>query len=161
MDNALRDHSRVLEFDPVTLKIVWQYPRKEAKPVLTNSGMLYSSFISSAQRLPNGNTLITEGACGRVFEVTPDHELVWEYLSPYKREIMGPPDESSKQPPPPRISPVYRAYRLPYDWIPQVAKPQEKALPPIDNSKFRVPGSPSTNIERITTLKNRGKTRAK
>jgi len=26
--------------------------------------------ISGAQRLPNGNTLITEGAGGRVFEVT-------------------------------------------------------------------------------------------
>lgn len=37
---------------------------------------IYSMFISSAQRLPNGNTLITEGADGRLFEVTVDHELV-------------------------------------------------------------------------------------
>ena len=36
----------------------------------------YSPFISGMQRLPNGNTLITEGSDGRVFEVTKDHELV-------------------------------------------------------------------------------------
>ena len=36
------------------------------------------------QRLPNGNTLITEGSDGRVFEVTPDHKIVWEFVSPYK-----------------------------------------------------------------------------
>jgi hypothetical protein len=43
----------------------------------------YSSFISGAQRLPNGHTLICEGADGRVFEVTPEGEIVWEYLSPW------------------------------------------------------------------------------
>lgn len=43
----------------------------------------YSSFISGAQRLPNGHTLICEGADGRVFEVTPKGEIVWEYLSPW------------------------------------------------------------------------------
>ena len=39
-------------------------------------------ILARRQRLPNGNTLITEGADGRIFEVTRDHELVWEYLSP-------------------------------------------------------------------------------
>jgi hypothetical protein len=43
----------------------------------------YRPFISSAQRLPNGNTLITEGSGGRIFEVTSDHEIVWEYISAY------------------------------------------------------------------------------
>lgn len=43
----------------------------------------YSSFISGAQRLPNGHTLVCEGADGRVFEVTPDGKIVWEYLSPW------------------------------------------------------------------------------
>ena len=36
---------------------------------------------------------------------------------------------------------VYRAYRIPYNWIPQMDKPQEKAIPRIDNNQFRVPGS--------------------
>ena len=35
------------------------------------------------ERLPNGNTLICEGAPGRLFEVTPDKEIVWEYINPY------------------------------------------------------------------------------
>ncbi|MBT8346296.1 MAG: aryl-sulfate sulfotransferase, partial [Desulfofustis sp.] len=80
--NALRDFSRVLEFDPVTLKIIWQYTPTEAgylQPVDANR--FYSPFISSAQRLPNGNTLITEGSGGRIIEVTKDHEIVWEYIS--------------------------------------------------------------------------------
>ena len=34
--------------------------------------------MSSAQRLPNGNTLIDEGADGRLFAVTSAKEIVWE-----------------------------------------------------------------------------------
>ena len=41
--------------------------------------MLHHDF----QRLPNGNTLICEGAPGRIFEVTPDAHIVWEYINPY------------------------------------------------------------------------------
>jgi hypothetical protein len=61
--------------------------------------------------LPNGNTLITEGSDGRIFEVTVDHEIVWEYINPYKgsTEIPG-------------MNMVYRAYRVPYEWIPQLEK---------------------------------------
>jgi len=43
----------------------------------------YSRSISGAQRLPNGNTLICSGANGRLFEVTPDGEIVWEYVNPF------------------------------------------------------------------------------
>lgn len=42
----------------------------------------YSSFISGAQRLPNGNTLICEGARGRIFEVDTEGNTHWEYISP-------------------------------------------------------------------------------
>jgi hypothetical protein len=42
----------------------------------------YSGILSSAQRLPNGNTLICEGITGRFFEITPSEELVWEYVNP-------------------------------------------------------------------------------
>jgi len=44
----------------------------------------YSSFISGAQRLANGNTLICSGANGTFFEVTPEHEMVWKYVNPVK-----------------------------------------------------------------------------
>jgi hypothetical protein len=43
----------------------------------------YSAHLSGAQRLPNGNTLICEGARGRFFEVTLDKGIVWEYENPY------------------------------------------------------------------------------
>ena len=43
----------------------------------------YSARLSGAQRLANGNTLICAGEQGRVFEVTPAGERVWEYLSPF------------------------------------------------------------------------------
>ncbi|UCG42086.1 MAG: aryl-sulfate sulfotransferase, partial [candidate division WOR-3 bacterium] len=42
----------------------------------------YSVRISGCQRLPNGNTLVCEGMSGEMFEVTPDSELVWYYISP-------------------------------------------------------------------------------
>jgi Arylsulfotransferase (ASST) len=47
-----------------------------------------SYFISGAQRLPNGNTLINQGAGAKLREVTMDGEIVWEYL--YENEVEGP-----------------------------------------------------------------------
>ena len=44
----------------------------------------FSRTCGSNQRLPNGNTLITETDYGRVFEVTRDNEIVWEFISPYR-----------------------------------------------------------------------------
>jgi hypothetical protein len=46
-------------------------------------------FISGAQRLPNGNTLICSGANGTIFEVTPKKKVVWKYVNPAKGG-MGP-----------------------------------------------------------------------
>ena len=46
-------------------------------------------FISGAVRLENGNTLTCSGPQGRFFEVTPDGEIVWEYLSPYHGNVPG------------------------------------------------------------------------
>jgi hypothetical protein len=57
-------------------KPVWSY-RAE------NPEDFYGSFISGAHRLANGNTLICEGPKGRLFEVTPDHRTVWEYVIPF------------------------------------------------------------------------------
>ncbi|AEG59927.1 aryl-sulfate sulfotransferase [Desulforamulus ruminis] len=127
--NALRDYSRVLEIDPTTLKIVWQYTPAEAGLVVpADSNRFYSPFISSAQRLPNGNTLITEGSGGRLIEVTAEHEIVWEYISPYWGEKF-------------KLNMIYRAYRVPYEWVPQVERPQEVPIQPIDVTTFRVPGA--------------------
>jgi hypothetical protein len=119
---ALRANSRVLEFNPVTLELVWQYSPATSGMEMTS---FFSHYISSAQRLPNGNTMIDEGADGRMFEVTPKYEIVWEYVSPYF-------DEKETQ------NGVYRAYRVPYEWAPQAGKPTEKAVIPLPNSKMRV-----------------------
>ncbi len=126
VNNAIRDYSRVVEFNPLTLEIVWQYPPGDKTGFNPMRFLnLYSRFISSAQRLPNGNTLITEGGCGRLLEVTPAHEIVWEYISPYK---------GTRRP----ANNIYRAYRVPYFWAPQVKRPEERAVRPPDNSEFRV-----------------------
>ena len=68
--------SKIVEVDPETREIVWSY----ANPTLL---AFYSFMVSGCERLPNGNTLVTEGASGRLFEVTPDHEVIWEYISPW------------------------------------------------------------------------------
>ncbi|MBN2059480.1 MAG: aryl-sulfate sulfotransferase [Deltaproteobacteria bacterium] len=144
-DNALRDYSRVLEFDPTTLKIVWQYTPKEAGYMIPfYASRFYSGFISSAQRLPNGNTLITEGAQCRIFEVTREHELAWEYISPYQNLTAMKSGAGTI---------IYRAYRLPYHWIPQIEKPQEKGIRRLDNNRFRVPGSIRKKPVKITRFK--------
>ena len=73
-----RYSSRVLEIDPVTMEKVWEYS-------IQGHGRFhfFSHNVSMAQRLPNGNTLITEGAAGRVFEVTVEGDIVWEYATQY------------------------------------------------------------------------------
>jgi hypothetical protein len=91
----------------------------------TESFRFFSHYVSSAQRLPNGNTMITEGADGRVFEVTTGGDIVWEYVSPYFTQ-----NGTTNR--------VYRAYRLPYDWVPQVPRPVERAVVPPDVRTFRI-----------------------
>ena len=68
--------SRVIELDPKTNEIVWEYVGDPPRS-------FFSWFISGCQRLPNGNTLICEGLWGRLFEVTPEKEIVWDYSSPF------------------------------------------------------------------------------
>jgi hypothetical protein len=62
----------------------WNYsaPKKED---------FYSSFISGAHRLPNGNTFICSGANGTLFEVTDKKDVAWKYLNP----VLGLPSPGS------------------------------------------------------------------
>lgn len=120
LGNAIyqRATSRVLEIEPVSLALAWSYTAPN----------FFSTNISSAQRLANGNTLITEGAPGRVFEVTADKAVVWEFMNPS--------GEGGR-----RSNAVYRAYRLPYGWIPQLPTPREAAVTPPAPGTFHVPGT--------------------
>jgi len=59
----------------VSKQVVWRF-----NGTVPNS--FYSMYISGVQRLPNGNTLVCSGAHGHMFEVTPDGDIVWEYINP-------------------------------------------------------------------------------
>ena len=45
---------------------------------------LYSTGLSGVQFLPNGNVLLNAGRFGYAFEMTPDNEIVWEYVTPLR-----------------------------------------------------------------------------
>ena len=92
-----REYSRVTEIDPTTFEIVWEYGAE------SGDEHFFSHFISGMQRLPNGNTMVTDGANGRLFEVTMEKELVWEYTVPEAGKFGNM---------------VYRAYRMPPEWVP-------------------------------------------
>jgi len=69
------NRSRAVEMDPETGKIVWEYATRD-------SSSFYTSRQGSAQRLPNGNTLITSTGHGHIFEVTYDKKVAWDYVIP-------------------------------------------------------------------------------
>jgi outer membrane protein assembly factor BamB len=75
-------YSKVIELDPVTREIVWEYKGDPPETFFSISG-------GYAQRLANGNTLISESARGRVFEITNEGRIVWEWLNPEKDEQTG------------------------------------------------------------------------
>jgi hypothetical protein len=70
--------SRIVEFDPRSMEILWEYPGD-------NDERLYSSIYGSQQRLPNGNTLISESNNGRLLEITRDGDIVWDYRIPERK----------------------------------------------------------------------------
>lgn len=43
----------------------------------------FAAIVSSAERLPNGNTVIAYGPQGRVLEVTAKGKVAWDYVNPY------------------------------------------------------------------------------
>jgi outer membrane protein assembly factor BamB len=79
-DNGVgREYSQVIEVDPPTGRIVWRYVGNPPQA-------FYSFSKGSAQRLPNGNTLICDSDNGRALEVTAEGETVWEWYNPAETE---------------------------------------------------------------------------
>jgi hypothetical protein len=97
-DTGTPPYSRVIELDPRTGTAAWEY---KGNPPWT----FFSPHISGAQRLASGNTLICEGQWGRIFEVTPHGEIVWEYINPHH----------GRQPTGVHSNWVFRAYRYAAD----------------------------------------------
>lgn len=82
-------------------QIVWTYSSK-------NNTAFFSHIGSSAQRLPNGNTLICADTEGHFFEVTNEGVLVWDYINPITKDygILDVVPDSL-----PMTNQVFRAYR--------------------------------------------------
>jgi hypothetical protein len=75
-DNGIhRKATRILELNPAKETVEWRYSGDPPES-------FYSEQKGSAQRLPNGNTLICDADNGRSFEVTEDGEIVWEWFNP-------------------------------------------------------------------------------
>jgi hypothetical protein len=90
--------SRVVEIDPASDEIVWQY---QGEPMQ----QFFSGHISGASRLESGNVLVCEGTSGRLFEVTQGKDVVWEWINPFiNNNKQGKPTVS-----------IYRAHRYPAD----------------------------------------------
>jgi len=95
-DNGQKlEQTRIVELDPITKKTVWEYQPED-------KDTFYSRTRGSNQRLPNGNTLIAESDSGRLFEVTPAGEIVWEFLNPDRHPSRAP-----------ERQPLYRTVRYP------------------------------------------------
>ena len=85
----------------------WTYTGSRVAP-------FHSAFISGAHRLVNGHTLITSGAQGRFFEVTPEGKIVWEYWDPHSGQVRMA-DGSTPHPVDDDAYAVFRATKIPSD----------------------------------------------
>jgi hypothetical protein len=123
-DNGMyADASRAVEVDFATHKLIWQ----SSQPGIGRKH--FSNFVGNAQRLPNGNTLICDGANGRFFQVTKDNQTVWEYINPY---ITSPQYQGA----------VFRAYQYAPEYCPQfknLAPARGAAVIPPPNTLLGMP----------------------
>lgn len=99
--------SRAVAFEPGTGRITWSYVDNVAPN-------FYSPFMGSAERLWNGNTLICESAFGRIFEVTPEGRVVWEYVIPHFNEYPSPLNRFITG----RQNSCFKAHRYPAEALP-------------------------------------------
>jgi hypothetical protein len=82
---------------------VWKYEAGKS---------FHSGFISGARRLAGGNTLICSGADGRLFEVTKEGKIVWEFWDPYSGKVKAA-DGAQPQPVGKNTYAVFRATKIP------------------------------------------------
>jgi len=93
----IRGFTRVLELNPLSGDICWQYK---------SPGNFYSPSRGSGERLPNGNCLIAHSDSGRLFEVTADGKIVWEFFNDAR-------DEKGNR------APLYRTKHYPIENLPE------------------------------------------
>lgn len=94
--NSEHGFSRVVKFDPLTMTVLWVYDGSKDKP-------FYTAHSGTLDILPNNNILVTESTGQRIFEVTPEKEVVWEYINtqhvsaPMSNEVLVPAVFSAKR----------------------------------------------------------------
>jgi hypothetical protein len=92
--------SLIHSIEPPTGEISWEYGSK----------FFFSSVAGTVQKFVGPNVVIASSHGGRIFEVTPDGEIVWEWVPPYM---------------------PMRPERLTYDHCPQLAalaRPEEREV---------------------------------
>jgi len=144
------DYSAVYEFKPPTSE-AGKYvipeigsigPKKPSWDYIApDKYSFYSPFVSGAQRLKNGNTLITTGVSGRMFEVTPEKDIVWEYWNPYNFHYKLP-DGSPAQPLGPFFYALFRSTHLEADFPAFDGKDLKPISPQPEPFVFKMPPPP-------------------
>ena len=69
--------SRILEFNPISQRIIWQYPDE-------STSSFFCPILGVVEQVANGNRIVTDSFSGRAFEVTRENEIVWEWISPHR-----------------------------------------------------------------------------
>lgn len=85
----------------------------------TSPQNLFSPLISSAYRLENGNTLITEGTSGHILEIDINNNIVWDYITPYRNDVILSQGDTNTGA---QVSWIFRAKRYPFDYSAFIGK---------------------------------------
>jgi hypothetical protein len=92
LPDSVQPYSSVLEIEPplasdgtyiIKEDAAFDPPGPIWKYVASPRRKLFADFLSGAHRLPNGNTLVTDGPRGRFLQVTRDGEIAWVYENPF------------------------------------------------------------------------------
>lgn len=100
--------SRIVEINTSDNTLVWNYTDEHVSA-------FFSPYMGNAQPLPNGNVHITDSTSGRLFEVTREGEVVWEYVIPWFDCY---PDVEARKTGPGRVNTVFKTYRYSSEEIP-------------------------------------------
>ena len=103
------NYTRAVELDPKKNAVVWEWKPENVKAEDSN---FYSAFQNGAQKLPNGNWLITTSSPGHIIEVTGDKSVVWEYVNPVREDKVYALSNSHGG----NGDPVHKALRYGRDW---------------------------------------------
>ncbi len=126
-----RRNSSIIEVDPKTEKIVWRYD-----PPMTHG--FFSDRQGAVQKLPNGNYFVTSSNSGHMLEITPNKEVVWEYINPVVGDKVVPVLRDSSHSRPgfhdTLLNTVHRAYRYSADYPAFQGKDLNKSLPFMQNA---------------------------